>query len=475
MGILAMAIVPSADTDTWWHLQAGKLIVEDGSILDQDPFSHTMQGEDWVYPGWIAQVVLFKIFDIFQFAGLNIFTGLMVLAAFLFIWPTLEGDELLKSFVLILAAATSGVYWSARPQILSFVFTGITICLLERARRSSHRSLWYIPILVMIWANVHGGFAIAFILLITYLVGDLIDLGLSIVNGGIDTKIAWTEHRDFVITIVGVGLVSLITLSINPHGPQMILYPFKTLSIGALQDYIAEWQSPNFHSLQSMPFLVMFMATWIALAISNRKITSIEIVIPVIFGLLSFTAVRNVGLFALATAPILSRHSENILQRISMRKKPSKPLPEKVIKGVNLFLFVFLGLMTFVKISTVLPIQTNLERIIEHIPISAFDYIEQQKPVGPIFNSYNWGGYLIWRLYPEYLAYVDGRTDLYGDEFLSTYLNIWLAGPGWDDELSERDIHLVIIEAQSPLAYALQGKGWTMEHEDDQAKVFSNP
>lgn len=475
MSILAMAIMVSVDTDTWWHLKAGELILEKGTILTQDPFSFTMQGEGWKYPGWLAEVVLFKIYDTFQFAGLNLFTGLMVLTAFLFIWPTLEGNELLRSFVLILSTAASGIYWSARPQIFSFVFSGITIYLLERGRGGRWKSLWFMPLVMILWVNIHGGFAIGFILLLLYLLGELLEIGLSSALEGEPLKGKWAARQPFIITIVLVGLACLLALGVNPHGFLMVRYPFETLSIGALREYIAEWQSPDFHSLQSMPFLLLFILTWAVMGLSNRRKQATEFVVPIVLGSLSFTAARNIGLFSLASAPILARHAENLLQRASIRRKPSKTLPVGVVKGVNSVLFLVLGFATFIKVSTVLPIETNLEVIAEQIPISAFDYLEEHRPPGPIFNSYNWGGYLIWRFYPEYLSYVDGRTDLYGDDFLSIYLNTWLAADGWEVALEQRNIRLIIIEPQAPLGYALLSQEWRLVFEDDQAKVFTKP
>ncbi|NIM92962.1 MAG: hypothetical protein GTO18_04535, partial [Anaerolineales bacterium] len=91
LAILVMAVKPSADTDTWWHLRSGETILVRQEILRRDPFSLTQFGEPWIYPGWLAQISLFTIFDEFSFGGLNIFTGVMVLVAFLLIWPVLEG------------------------------------------------------------------------------------------------------------------------------------------------------------------------------------------------------------------------------------------------------------------------------------------------------------------------------------------------------------------------------------------------
>jgi len=475
LSILSMSVSPSADTDTWWHLRAGELIIERGEIIQSDPFSSTQQGEQWIYPGWLSQVFLSQLFEQFSFAGLNLVTGLSVLAAFMFLWSILEGNDMLKAFVLVLAAAASGVYWSARPQIFTFLFTGIVIFLLERARKGKIKSIWVLPVLSALWANIHGGFAIGFIALFAYILADLFDMVLSALNDRQPLIRHWKDHQDFIRTLLLVGMVSAAAVSLNPHGPKMLLYPFTTLSIGALRDYIAEWQSPNFHSLQTLPFLIMFLLTMISIALSRKTIKSIDIVIPVLFGIMSFTAARNIGLFALSAAPVLARHGDDIFERLLALRKPSKPFPERVVKILNNGLFVLFFIATLLKIVTVMPDEMNVDRLATQIPLEAFDYIEENELPGPIFNSYNWGGYLIWRLFPDYLSYVDGRTDLFGDRILDVYLNTWLARPGWEEELRERGILLVLIEPDAPLAHALAEKGWELQFQDPQSVVYSLP
>ena len=163
-----MAVRVSVDTDTWWHLRAGSWIVENRQILRSDPFSLTRQGQPWIYPGWLSQVVIFYLYQGFGFAGLNILTGVMVVLAFLAIWQLLEGPLLLRSAIILIAATVSGVYWSARPQIFSFALAGLTLFLLERSARGRRKWLFALPPLMAIWSNIHGGFVIGFILMVCY-------------------------------------------------------------------------------------------------------------------------------------------------------------------------------------------------------------------------------------------------------------------------------------------------------------------
>src|SRR3990170_1679917 len=152
LAVLAMAIRPSIDTDTWWHLRAGDWMLEHGQILRQDVFSSTMQGVEWVYPGWLAQIAMRGVVESTGLAGLSLFTAVSVLIALAVVWPLLEGPLLLRSAVLLLAAATSAIYWSARPQILSFALTGITLWILEGSEGVGPRRLWLLPVVLALWA-----------------------------------------------------------------------------------------------------------------------------------------------------------------------------------------------------------------------------------------------------------------------------------------------------------------------------------
>jgi hypothetical protein len=100
-------------------------------------------------------------------------------------------------------------------------------------------------------------------------------------------------------------------------------------------------------------------------------------------------------------------------------------------------------------------------------------FIQKNKPPGPIFNSYNWGGYLIYKLWPAYPVYIDGRTDLYDDSFIRRYLDVMVANEGWEQTLDEDGINLVLIESNSILAKFLEDRAdWVEIYRDDLAVIY---
>ncbi len=472
LAIFTMAARVSIGSDTWWHLRAGSWMVENRQILRTDPFSLTRSDQSWAYPGWIAQITLFGVFQGLGYAGLNLFTALMVVLAFGLMWAALEGSPLLRAFVLILAAAASAVYWAARPHIITFALSAAFLLILELAKRGRLRLLWILPALMVLWVNVHGGFAFGFMLMILYLTGEFVELVIDVVQAGGAIGSAWRKRMQLILGLIITGLASAAASVINPHGIQMLLYPFKTVSIGVLQDFIQEWQSPNFHLAEVQPFLWLLFLTSVALALSPRRKTAVELILLVVLGYMSFIAARNIAQFALVAAMILARHAQGALSHLKWEFESGKDLNPCLATAINWIILVLACFASLIKVASVSTPDVNQEAITASQPTGAVAYIRTEKPPGPLFNSYNWGGYVLWELYPDYLSFVDGRTDLFDDEILERYLETWRADPGWEELLDEWSIRLVLIEPGAPLARELQDSGWILLYSDDQALVL---
>src|SRR5581483_4522056 len=109
----------------------------------------------------------------------------------------------------------------------------------------------------------------------------------------------------------------------------------------------------------------------------------------------------------------------------------------------------------------------------EKYPEAAVTYVRQQRLAAPIFNYYDWGGYLIWKLYPTYRVYIDGRADVYGDTFIENFLDVYRASANWEKTLGDKDVQLVLIEPDAPLATALAASpNWAQVFADSQSVIY---
>ncbi len=462
------------DSDTWWHLRAGAEILERRAILTEDPFSLTRYQEPWRYPGWLAQIILFGMYQLMGYAGLNLLTTLMVTIAFSWVWKYVEGPLLLRSTLLLLAATTSGVYWSARPQIMSFALSGVFIYLLERERSREETPLWTYPLVMAIWVNLHGGFVIGFILLAAYAGGEVLRALAEAIKSRHKLRQVLMQLRPVFRRYALILGVSLIGISLNPHGPSMLLYPFRTVSIEVLREYIQEWQSPDFHALNVLPFLGMILLAFISFSFRQDNGHPTDYLLVLGFLAMSFWAARNIAIFALASLIPISRAVGSIPLTLPWRD-PSKPLDPRLQKTLNSVLAVALLCAALLKISLPLDNSVNQKELDTAYPAAAVRHLASNVQPAPIFNSYNWGAYLIWKLYPEYRSFVDGRTDLFDDEILEQYLLTWRGDPAWVEVFERWDIKLALLEPGSPLAIRLDAAGWQRGFVDSQSVLFIKP
>jgi hypothetical protein len=480
LAIFAMALRISTDTDTWWQLRTGESIVQNGTIPKVDSYSYTRAGEEWRYPSaaWLSEIQLYSIYSLLGPGGLNIWTAALVTLAFAFIYMTLSGGLFLRAFTLILAAATAAIYWAARPYMLSFVLAAAFLWILEDYRAGRRNRLVLLPILMILWANSHPGFAVGFILLAIYVIDRVLrwlserwrpGRGLSI--GRSDLRRAW---RGWMKPLVLCGLGMLAAVAINPSGAALLRYPFETISIGVLRDFIQEWQSPDFHQLAVQPFAWLLLITLAVLALSRKRVAASDLMLVAGFAYLAFLAGRNIALFALVAPMVLTRHATPLLgearRKLRLLKNPMTT-PFKWQRTLNFVIFLALLVAVLAKAATVLPADANGRALEKSMPLGAVMYLQRERPRANLFNSYNWGGFLIWKL-QSYPVFVDGRTDLYGDKFLTEWLSIVNAGEGWQTKLDFWNVHLVLIEPSWALAKVLPGAGWHLLYQDNISVLY---
>jgi hypothetical protein len=236
-----------------------------------------------------------------------------------------------------------------------------------------------------------------------------------------------------------------------------------------LREFIQEWRSPDFHLPIMWAFIVMLLLTLTAMARANRQVDWSDLAVVGLWAGWSLFASRNVGLYGLLAVPILARYSDAALGKYLPGGARLPTRPQARLNGLLLALIV---LAAAARVSLTLLAEGRTPQT-QGLPVEAVKFIQTHQPVGPIFNSYNWGGYLIFELWPDYPVYIDGRTDLYDDAFIRRYLAITAAQEGWQKRLDEDGINLVLIEPGSLLARFLNVEpDWREIYRDDIAVIF---
>lgn len=466
IALFAMSVRETLDPDMWWHLRTGEVILATG-IPQQDIFSFTVPNNAWVTHEWLSQVFMWLVYEVGGLPALIVVFAALTALSFWLVYAVCEARPFLAAFVVLLAALASAIVWGARPQIFNLLGTAVFVYIVERVRRGdwSARVLWTLPLLTVLWANLHSGYLLGVVLLGTYAGGGIFDRWLGLDEGGLD----WPALRQ----LVAVTAVCFLAAALNPSGPELWIYPFLTLGSNAMQVYIQEWQSPDFHQAPFWPFAAMLALGFVAMAFSRRRPSWTDLLLFGGTALAGLMSARHIPLFALVAAPILVRHTRSSLTNYlpaallddgDFAERPSRPF---AILNWALLLVALLGTVGW----TAQTVAENEAAIAARYPVTAVDYLEESGLADAHgYNSYNWGGYLIWRGVP---VFVDGRADVYYDDFLLFYLQAYEARRSWREPLETYDVDYVLMERGSRLSNLLLASGeWQLAYEDDVAQIL---
>jgi hypothetical protein len=496
LALTALSVRLLGDAGIGWHIRTGQLILTTHAIPRVDPFSPAAGGQPWFAWEWLYDVLVGWLESVAGLNGVVLLSGLVI--ALVFSWTLRlllrRGTNILVALVLVLlAASASMIHFLARPHVVSWLFTLVCFWILESSERScdgSHsetRLLWFLPLLMLVWVNVHGGFLVGFALLAIYWcaavwqwfrpTGDRFDDVLRKIRVG---------RRIGTLTIAGI--LSAAATLVNPHGWRLHLHIYRYLSNRFLMDHIDEFHSPNFHYVAQRCFAGLLLLALVALAAKRREVRLSQGLV-VLFAVYSgLYASRNIPVSSLLLILVIGPWLSDAMERLADRRM--------ALRGRRLPSVQFLPRMKAVELSLqghLWPIAATLLAcwIAAHggklgtrplmdahfdakrFPVAAVNYLEKQNVPGPVVSPDYWGGYLIYRLYPRARMVVDDRHDFYGEEFLKSYLKMVNVEPGWEDFLQQHPAHCVLVPKDSALANILaETSDWKAIYTDEVTVAF---
>lgn len=406
--------------DYWWHLRSGQLIVETLSVPDADPFSFSALGTPWLDIHWLHQVGLYGVHQLGGHAG-------VVAAKVGFIWAVLAllaaigrsaSRTTLSVAALVPVLVLVGDRLMPRPELATFALLSCVLLLLDRFERRGDAWIWAVVPIVLVWANLHALFALGIALCAMHLCAEAARPLLR--RGGLRGR--------RIAVLASVTLAATLVSLINPNGLDGALYPFDQLrQIGLPEQRAAlelrsaeispfwDWQFQS--PIAVAVFTALGLASALAMRLNSRRVRPVDWLVWLAFFLLSMAAIRNMALFAIVGAPILVR---NLNEWLDVRQGDrSDPAPRSLDAGAAGVLGLILMLLTAdVAMGRFYPRMNILrEPGFEVLPMfhpeAAVDWIERERPPPPIAHHMADGGYLIWRLYPDYRVLSDGRLDIF--------------------------------------------------------------
>jgi hypothetical protein len=438
------------DPDSYWHLSVGRWIIDHGAVPYADPFSFTFAGKPWIAKEWLSQVLYHGVFDLAGWTGMVVLTAASIALAYALLARFLR-DDLAPIAVLLLTAIAfllATPHSAARPHALALPVMVAFVGGLVRATDGGWTpSLWLLPLMTL-WANLHGGFT----------------LGLLLVGAvGLDAIVTATPAERLRIAgrWIGFGLLALAASCITPYGPESIFVTFRILGLGPALAIIEEWRPQDFSVLAGFEVTLLAgigLALW-----QGFKLHPVRILIILALLHLALSAQRNGELLGLLTPLILARPLAS--QFPTLRSHPEENSPGRPALLANAVIVALLipATVAFSRVTAYAP-DPRITPAAAVVTITAAG-------VGPVFNDYGFGGYLVHAGIP---TFIDGRTELYGGDFvLRHHRAVTLADlPGLLRLLDAYRIGATLLAPQTPaVAYLDRDAGWRRLFTDDVAVV----
>ncbi len=458
------------DPDIGWHLTTARMIISELALPETDPFSYTSPKESWVNHEYLSEVILLGFYNLFGPVGLNIYN---ILLAIFFVIILLDvtihhrKDQIRKSigfFLVTVGILAVHPRFLARPDFLNILMAAIYIWILEKGN-----SRWFkaLPILQVLWVNLHGGFVIGVLLACSWVTTSIFSI---LFNKKREVRL----HVDKMLIALSVPFVSLL----NPYGLKGVLHPFEQVRLTVFTETIQEWISP-FAAIQNTgltPHLLAYAFLLItgisSLAFRSGRSPAYRIIALPSLAILSLSSVRHIPL----VIPIAVVTATTGLPTMNLRCKAISP---------------FFRILAFCSAAGLaISIPTNIlyraEKTTQQfgcgfsnlaIGYESASFLVDSEFEPNLINSYDLGGTVILRAYPTFKVFIDGRNLVYGPHFYKEYLSI-IKGNTDPVETRERyDWRTAIIKHNSTesvvlLPYLASSDQWGLAFLDEAAAIF---
>ncbi len=461
----AVAVMrPVTDPDIWWHLRTGQWIVEHGAVPTTDPFSSFGMGKPWVAYSWLFEVLVHGLYHWLGLFGILGYRVVLTLAIAVSIHRLVAKRE--PRFAIAIGLVGSALFalaplTSERPWLLTILFYTLTldIVLDFRAGRST-RAAWLLPLMYALWANVHIQFVYGLFLLALGCAAPLADRLLDRGQPGEHAAMMGSRGWWRLVALFGACLVATL---LNPYHVRLyaVIIEYATQSVA--YRLVSEHAALGFRD--PWDWAVLALAGAAAFALGRRvKPSTFDALLLIITAYFSFHTQRDVWFVVLAALAILVTP-----------RRPIEPGADHFAVTWPRALLVAAAVLLVLLVSGW---NRNLSKghleqeIATSFPVRAATVVEERGYVGPLYNHFNWGGYLIWRL-PGLPVALDGRTNLHGDQRLQRSFTTWAGKRGWDSDPDLKGAGLVIADAKSTLASLLRlHPRFELVYEDTTAAVF---
>ena len=465
--IVSLFMAGEQDPDFWWHLRIGRWMVEHGRLPSTDIFTHTVPDHVWTDHEYLTEILMWLLYSATGVVGLAIAFGLLTWAGFWLMYRQVRRQPwVIVGIGLAIGAVAGSPIWGPRAQMITFFLTCLELYWLQGYLSGRSRTIQVFPLVMVLWANLHGGWVIGFVWLGVALVAELIGWAWDREN---------PAHRAHVRLLAIITAASVVAVAATPHGLSLYPYPFQTQGSVAQQRLIVEWFSPDFHQVYLRPFEAMVFLVVIGFALKRPSIY--EVLLTLVALGLALQSVRNVALFVAVATPVMINTYAAYWKELSTARNWHLELPpRRIFAAITSVVLVIIVLATTLHIADSVSPARQKSLDTASYPVGAADWLEAHPEVGTkMYNQYGWGGYLAYRFYPEpnRRVFIFGEAALMGDPLLNEYQDVQTLRSDWKEVLDRYGVDYIVYNRGEALANVLATQPeWTLAYQDSVAVIY---
>jgi hypothetical protein len=470
------------DGDTGWHIRTGDWMLQNGRIPVADFFSFSKPGGEWFAWEWLWDGAFSWLQKTGGMAAVLLVSVLVICFSSALVYGITKHksrNSVVSLAFSLIAMCAASFHWLARPHLFTFLFTAVFYLFLDTGAARTRRMMIALPLLMVLWTNIHGGFIAGLLIIGAYSGGEF--LRFLCTTGG--AKLASRTHAILYTQVFGLCLAATF---INPYFYKLHQHIIAYLADGYQMKHIGEFQSISFHHPLAPYFEVLLVA---GLAAAFWYVSRLDFTPALlIFGWahLSLVSGRNIPLFAILVSPLIAfavtswvselRNSEvDWLRRFAMtlngffsEVNVMEGIPRlHLVSGAAVWLA---GSLLYAPLPSP---KFRAEYDAAAFPVRAVDELQKRNLTSRVFSSDDWSGYIIYRLYPRVRVFLDGRSDYYGPQLGEEFADIMSGKPGWEAHLDKYGVETLLLPTTSSLTIAAKGSShWHPIYDDGLAIIF---
>jgi hypothetical protein len=455
--VLAALLAALPTVDLTYQLRAGSEMLASGAIPTVDTWTFTAAGEPWVDQQWGAQVLLHLAERVGGWTGLALLRASLVgvIVGMLLIIARRRGlDERTAALLALAAFVVASPAMALRPQLLGMACFALVL-LLVTVRHAHPRLLWLVPVVVAVWANLHGSFFLGPVVLGLAWLEDLHDRAAQ-------------PHRALVVALVSVGAAC-----VTPFGPAVWTYAVGLSVDPQVTGRITEWQPTSLRTGPGILFFASVAIVAVAIARRGRVVPWPTLAWLGVFLAIGLYAERGVAWWPPAAVAAIAG---GIIPAWSWARRVDPPL----IRRLNAGLVAVLAVVGIALLPLWRPVDRGTQvptGVLAQAPSGITGALREIVVPGErIFNPQIWGSWFIYAL-PDATVAIDSRIELFPAAVWNDYEAVVDGVEGWQQQLEEWGVTLVVTSAAggAGMDARLQGEGWSEVYRDATGAVFASP